>query len=154
MRPPCARLLTGTNPSPMGSKYHLPREQQSPIRKVLRLAVAVLRMWVVAPQGEISPLAPSGAVVAEDYLNHLLGRQRLALSAESARYAEQMLALRRVLYYLRSRFPSRLSVYWVNPWSLHGLWFCWRNRVRSIPVVLFSRWAAGEPTKYGYGSMA
>ncbi len=101
------------------------------------LAVAVLQIWVVAPEGGIFPLAPSGAVVAEDYLTHLPGRQRSARSAGAAGEAESVYAIRRALHYLRHRFPGRLRVYWVNPWSLHGLWFCWRNHVRIIPAMLF-----------------
>lgn len=101
------------------------------------MAVAVLQVWVVAPRGEIFPLAPSGAVVAEDYLAHFFGNQRFALSPSGSGYADHIFALRRALHYLRARFPGRLKVYWVNPWSLHGLWFCWRNHVRTIPGMLF-----------------
>ena len=45
-------------------------------------------------------------------------------------------AVRRAVVYLQHRFPGRLRVRWIDPWSLSGLWFCWRHRVRHIPCLV------------------
>ena len=94
------------------------------------MAASELELWVVAPGGEIFPLAPSGAMVAEDFLT------QAQLKDPVTAHKELAYAIRRALVYLQHRFPGRLRVRWVNPWSLFGLWFCWRHHVRRIPSLV------------------
>jgi len=95
------------------------------------LAIPILDLWVIAAPGtDIFPLAPSGAVVAEDFLTQARLKDKVTAQQEVA------YAVRRALAYLHHRFPGRLRVRWVNPWSLYGLWFCWRHKVRRIPSLL------------------
>ncbi len=44
--------------------------------------------------------------------------------------------LARRLTYLRNRYPGRVRVQWVEPWSPGGLWMAWRFRVRAFPTVV------------------
>ena len=94
------------------------------------MAVSEVELWVIAPGREIFPLAPSGAVVAEDFLTQAQIQDQVTSRKELA-YTVQ-----RALAYLQHRFPGRIRVRWVNPWSLFGLWFCWRHRVRGIPSLI------------------
>ncbi len=93
--------------------------------------VPILDLWVIAAPGtHIFPLAPNGATVAEDFLS------QARLKDPITQHKEVDHTVRRALAYLQHRFPGRLRVRWVNPWSLFGLWFCWRHRVRQIPGLL------------------
>lgn len=90
-----------------------------------------LTLLVLAPyEGEAEHL-PGGALFTRDYFraarmqDDLAHRQRFAQSLEST------------LRYLQQRFPQRLRVRWVSPWSLRGLWLTWRYRVRHFPAVVF-----------------
>lgn len=47
--------------------------------------------------------------------------------------------LRRTLGYLQRRYPRRIRVQWVDPWSLGGLWIAFRYRLRGFPAVLINR---------------
>ena len=95
------------------------------------MAIPVLNVWVIAAPGtQLFPLGPSGATVAEDILTHA------KLSDSLTSHKEIDRDVRRALVYLQHRFPGRLRVTWVNPWSLFGLWFCWRHRVRRIPSLM------------------
>lgn len=40
------------------------------------------------------------------------------------------------LAYLRNRYPGRVRIQWVEPWSIGGLWLVWRFRVREFPTVI------------------
>ncbi|RMD59077.1 hypothetical protein D6833_12035 [Candidatus Parcubacteria bacterium] len=92
---------------------------------------AILSLLVLAPyEGEAEHL-PGGALFAGDYFraarleDSLSHRQRFARELEAT------------LRYLQQRFPQRLRVRWVSPWSLRGLWLAWRHRVRRFPAVVF-----------------
>jgi hypothetical protein len=47
--------------------------------------------------------------------------------------------LQRVVYYLCKRYPDRIQVYWVNPWSLAGLWVSFRFRLKGFPCVVINQ---------------
>ncbi len=93
------------------------------------MSVAVLDLWVIAPseEAELLPLAPHGSAIAVDVLRRSPEGGGLGVPPR----------LRRALTYVAHRFPGRLRVHWVDPWSLAGLWFCWRHRIRHIPGILF-----------------
>ncbi len=93
------------------------------------MGMAVLDLWVIAPatEAELLPLAPHGGVIAADVLRQARGHAEATVRQR----------LGRALAYVAHRFPGRLRVHWVDPWSLAGLWFCWRHRIRHIPGILF-----------------
>lgn len=55
--------------------------------------------------------------------------------------ADQQLleGMQRTLTYLVKRYPRRISVQWVSPWSLGGLWISIRFRIRTFPAVIINR---------------
>lgn len=44
--------------------------------------------------------------------------------------------LARRLRYLRNRYPGRIRIQWVEPWSVGGLWLVWRFRIRTFPTII------------------
>jgi len=94
----------------------------------------VINLVVFAPSDDIAYGAPRGFAMVDGAFNQ--ARLRDSISATQLSNA----ALRRTLSYLTSRYPGRIRTSWVNPWSLHGLIFSWRHRLRTFPsVILFSR---------------
>lgn len=47
--------------------------------------------------------------------------------------------LQRVVYYLCKRYPDRIRVQWVNPWSLPGLWVSLRFRLKGFPYIVINQ---------------
>jgi hypothetical protein len=48
---------------------------------------------------------------------------------------QESIPIQKTLIYLMKRYPGRIRVRWVNPWTLHGLFFALVNRQRKFPAV-------------------
>lgn len=73
---------------------------------------------------------PRGFTLVDQYFS--------ASSAKDPISTEQQLleGLQKTLVYLVKRYPRRLTVQWVSPWSLGGLWVSVRYRIRTFPTVI------------------
>ena len=101
----------------------------------------MLTLFVFAPPEAAAPGAPTGLIFTQE----LFRAYRL-----KSGQAETLLAdLPRRLAYLQNRYPGRVRVRWVDPWSPGGLWMAWRLRVRAIPSVAVEKGPllAGETLK-------
>ncbi len=87
----------------------------------------MLTLFVFAPPEAAAPGAPRGLIFTQELFRvyRLKGRQAEAILAD----------LPRRLAYLQNRYPGRVRVQWVDPWSLGGLWMAWRFRARIVPSV-------------------
>ncbi len=77
--------------------------------------------------------APTGFALTRQYLD----ASRVQDPVSSAQHIGK--DVQRVVYYLCRRYPQRIRVHWVNPWSLPGLWASFRFRLRGFPCVVINR---------------
>jgi hypothetical protein len=88
---------------------------------------------IFSPSFQDSQGVPRGFTLVDEYFS--ASRAKDPLTAN-----QQLLAgLQRTLAYLVKRYPKRIIVRWVNPWSFEGLWVSVRYRVRTFPAVLINR---------------
>jgi hypothetical protein len=93
----------------------------------------MITLLIYAPPEDFTEHAPTGFI----FTNELFAAQKLT---DPISNAQQLTAdLARTVTYLIKRYPGRLRVRWVNPWSLLGLWVSVRYRLRTTPAVLIGR---------------
>lgn len=92
----------------------------------------MVELLIFAPH-EYDQGAPTGFALARDYLD--ASRLKDPLSSRQSLSAN----LQRMIYYLYRRYPQRIRIRWVNPWSPHGLWTSFRYRLKGFPCVVINR---------------
>lgn len=94
----------------------------------------MIHITVFAPVDDLAQSSPRGFVFTDGVFTE--ARLKDPVSASHRSSAQ----LQRTLGYLLRRYPGRLKVRWINPWSLNGLLFSLRYRIRTFPsVILQSR---------------
>lgn len=77
--------------------------------------------------------APTGFALARQYFD----ASRIEDPMSGAQHVGK--DVQRVVYYLCRRYPQRIQVHWVNPWSLSGLWASFRFRLKGFPCVVINQ---------------
>ena len=93
----------------------------------------MIELLILAPDTAMLHHAPSGFTFTGEVFKE--AKLRDSLSAEQKITAD----LERAVHYLTRRFPRRIRVQWVDPWSFGGLWCAVRFRVRHYPTVIVNR---------------
>jgi hypothetical protein len=88
---------------------------------------------IFSPGPQDTQGVPRGFSLVDEYFS--------ASQAKDAFTTDQQLlvGLQRTLAYLVKRYPKRIAIQWVNPWSLGGLWVSVRYRIRTFPAVIINR---------------
>ncbi len=92
----------------------------------------LIELLIYSPH-EYDQGAPTGFSLAREYFH----ASRLQDSVSKAQHVGK--DLQRVVYYLCRRYPHRIRVHWVNPWSLPGLWLSFRFRLKGFPCVIINQ---------------
>lgn len=90
----------------------------------------MIKVIIFAPTDDFVQSSPRGFTFVDGVFNG--ARLRDPVSKVQSSTAQ----LRRSLGYLLRRYPGRLNVQWVNPWTMSGLLFSLRFRVRVFPSAL------------------
>ncbi len=93
----------------------------------------MIEVLIVAPQGGLDHHVPAGFIFADEVFQE--ARLGDPITAGQSLTRE----LDRALGYLASRFPRRIRVRRVDPWTPGGLWLAFRFRLRSFPAVILDR---------------
>lgn len=93
----------------------------------------MIELLIFVPHDDFVHHAPTGFVLADEFFE--ASRLKDPISAAQ----QQTVNLKRDVYYLLKRYPNRVSVQWVDPWSVLGLWVAFRHRMRTFPSVLVDR---------------
>lgn len=83
-------------------------------------------------------LVRAGGPNSLQYVSQLFAETGLAdaTGAVQPRFQKQLRILSRAL---AREFGDRVAIQIVDPWSLQGLWFCARHRVRSFPCLVIAK---------------
>ena len=90
----------------------------------------MINLLVFAPSNDHSYHVPAGFIFADEVFAESGLRDRASASQGA------LGDLQRNLIYLLYRFPGRLRVRWVDPWSPRGLVYTLRYRLRTFPSIL------------------
>jgi hypothetical protein len=90
----------------------------------------LLTITVFAPPEQIGGSEPRGFAMVDDIFHEA------KLSDPVSNSQKHFTQLERTLGYLVRRYPKRINVQWINPWSAQGLIFAFRYRLRIFPTVL------------------
>ncbi len=90
----------------------------------------MIQVLVLAPTDDLTAHAPLGMIFSDEVF------REARLQDEITRRQRLLVGLRRDLTYLQRRYPRRVRVRWVSPWSPAGLWLAFRHHIRGIPAVL------------------
>ncbi|UCH58387.1 MAG: hypothetical protein JSV61_09200 [Anaerolineales bacterium] len=90
----------------------------------------MIHIIVFAPVDDLVQSSPRGFAFTDGYFSE--ARLKDPVSATHSNIVQ----LQRTLGYLQRRYPKRIKLSWVNPWSLNGLLFSLRYRIRSFPTVI------------------
>jgi hypothetical protein len=93
----------------------------------------VINIIIYTPPEDHTQHAPLGFI----FTNELFAVQKLKDPISDAQ--QLSFDLIKSLSYLKNRYPKRLRIRFVNPWSLLGLWVAFRFRLRSFPAVILNR---------------
>ena len=93
----------------------------------------MINITIFAPADDMEHTSPRGFTFADQVFTEAGYQDSVSKSQRSAA------KLRRTLGYLLRRYPGRLQVQWVNPWSPQGLLFAIRQRQRKFPAVILQR---------------
>lgn len=93
----------------------------------------MIELLVYAPREDFARQGTTGF----DYSSQLLSAYRW--HDNITQNQDISASLRRTLFYLQHRYPQRIRIHWVDPWSLSGLWIAFRYRLRGFPSVLINR---------------
>ena len=92
----------------------------------------MIDLLVIAPSESLSHIAPQGFIFADQVFSE--ARLRDSISASQ----NPNIDLERTLFYIAKRFPRRIRIRWVSPWTLSGLWIVFRYRLRTFPTVIIN----------------
>ncbi len=90
----------------------------------------MVAITVFASPDDIAHSSPRGFSFVDGVFKEARLKDSISVSQSGAA------GLQRDLGYLLRRYPGRLRVEWINPWSLSGLVYSLRYRLRGFPVVL------------------
>ncbi len=93
----------------------------------------MIDLLIVAPPRGFDQHVPAGFIFADEVFAAAELRDPISVAQEEA--AE----LRRALHYLGRRYPRRIRVRWVDPWTPGGLWLSFRFRLRAYPAVIVNQ---------------
>jgi hypothetical protein len=93
----------------------------------------LINIIIFAPADDLAHTSPRGFTFADQVFSEAGYHDSVSKSQRGAA------KLQRTLGYLLRRYPGRLQVHWVNPWSPQGLLFAIRQRQRKFPAVILQR---------------
>lgn len=93
---------------------------------------AVVNLTVISPRNPLLQHVPIGF----GYVGEIFEQAGLRDSLTIAQSPDAWLV--RSLRHLATRFPRRIRVRWIDLWSLPGLLFAIRYRIRSYPTVVIN----------------
>jgi hypothetical protein len=93
----------------------------------------VINIIIFTPPEDYTQHAPLGFI----FTNELFAAQKLKDPISDAQ--QLSFDLIKTLSYLKNRYPQRVRIRFVNPWSLFGLWVAVRYRLRSFPAIILNR---------------
>jgi hypothetical protein len=92
----------------------------------------VIDLIVISPSDHMLTHAPNGFLIADQMLAEASLKDSISTKQRNSLPLEQTLGL------LVRRYPRRIRVRWVNPWTPGGLLVCIRFRVRTFPAVVMN----------------
>ena len=95
----------------------------------------MIDLLIIAPSEEITQHTPIGFTLLDQIFTEAGLKDKVS---DPHTMAEK---LRHTLIYLKRRYPRRITMQWVEPMSLRGLFLKFRYHLRAYPVVLIR---AGE----------
>lgn len=95
----------------------------------------MIDLLVIAPSEELTQHTPIGFTLLDQIFTEAGLKDKVS---DPHTMAEQ---LRRTLIYLKRRYPRRITMQWIEPLSLRGLFLKFRYHLRAYPIVLIR---AGE----------
>jgi len=93
----------------------------------------MIDLIIIAPSDSLTNHVPGGFIFADEVFSEASLQD--SISAAQKAIPE----LDKTLSYLVKRFPRRIRVRRVSLWSLGGLWFAFRFRLRHYPVVIVNQ---------------
>jgi hypothetical protein len=93
----------------------------------------MIDLIVISPSDHLTTTMPNGFRFTDQVFSEAAIKD--PISSEQRINA----SLERTLRYLVKRFPRRIRVRWINPWSPSGLLACFRYRVRNFPAVVINQ---------------
>ncbi len=93
----------------------------------------MINLLIVAPTNSLDHHVPAGFIFIEEVFAEAGLKDTVSKTQRAASDLE------RTIGYLARRYPGRIRIRWVNPWSLGGIWITFRYRIRSFPAIIVNQ---------------
>jgi hypothetical protein len=93
----------------------------------------MIDLLIISSSDHMLTQGPNGFVIADQILKEASLKDPISTEQRSS------LSLEKTLGLLIRRYPGRIRVRWIDPWSPGGLLVCIRYRVRTFPAVIINQ---------------